>query len=90
MQKPPSQEGRELSGDSALTNSKQGFLASGEKRSVPNRLVVMVVGWGRPRLVGQSEYSDQFVEVKDDGEVLGVEVGHHEEKDQERCSIRAT
>ena len=59
-------------------------------QNVPSRSGAAVVGWGSLRPDGQSEYSDQFVEVKDDGEVLGVEVGHHEEKDQERCSIRAT
>lgn len=79
----------ELSGDSALTDSKQGFLASSEKRSVPNRLVVMVVGWGPPRLVGQSGYSDGSVEVEDDGEGLDVEEDLHVGKGPGRRSIHA-
>ena len=90
MQRLPSQEDRELSGDSAWTSSEQGFLASGEKRSVPSRLGVTVVGLGSRNQVGQSVCLGGFVEVEDDGEVLGVEVDHHEEQGQEHCSIHVS
>ena len=45
---------------------------SDEKRSVPSRPEVVVVGWGSSQRGGQSECVDRFVEVEDDDEVLGV------------------
>ena len=71
-------------------NSKQDSLVSDEKRSVPSRPEVVVVGWGSSQRGGQSECVDRFVEVEDDDEVLGVVGGHHEEKGRGHCSIHAT
>ena len=79
----------ERNGDSAWTNSKQDFLESGERRSVPNMLVVVVFGLGSPRRVGQSGYLGESVEVEDGDEVLDVEEDHHVGKGQEHRSIRA-
>ena len=72
-----------------MTNSKHGFLASGEKRSVPSRLGVTVVGLGSRNQVGQSVCLGGFVEAGDGVEVLDVEEDLHLGMGQGRRSIHA-
>ena len=70
-------------------NSKQDWLESGEMRTVPSKLEVVVVDWGWMRVGLQRWYWGQFVEVGRDVEVLGVEVDLHEERGEEHCNIHA-
>ena len=70
-------------------SSKPDCPENGEKRTDPNKLEVMVGGWGSKSVGIQRWYWGQFVEVEHDDEVLELEVDLHGEKGEEHRNLRA-